>query len=78
MRALKVGRLNWVDMVWRGIVMGVVMMGIMLTLWDISALMALVIGAVAYVGGMVVLRPFSADELQTLAPITRRFRRKSV
>ncbi len=72
------GRLNWVDMVWRGIVMGAVMMGIMLILWDISALMALVIGTVAYVGGMVVLRPFSADELQTLAPITRRFRRKSV
>lgn len=72
------GRLNWVDMVWRSIIMGAVMMGIMLMLWDISAMLALVIGAVAYIGGMVILRPFSASELQTLAPITRRFRRKSV
>ncbi|MCL4252396.1 MAG: flippase, partial [Anaerolineae bacterium] len=72
------GRLNWVDMVWRSIIMGAVMMVIMLILWDISGMLALVIGTVAYIGGMVVLRPFSASELQTLAPITRRFRRKSV
>lgn len=70
------GRLNWVDMVWRGIVMGAVMMGVMLMLWDVSAMMALLIGVVIYVGGVVILRPFNTDELQMLAPITQRLRRK--
>lgn len=72
------GRLNWVDMVWRSIVMGAVMLGIMLGLSGISSLVALVMSIAVYVGGMVILRPFNADERQMLAPITRRFSRKSV
>jgi len=72
------GRLNWLDMVWRSIVMGAVMLGIMLGLSGISSLVALVMSIAVYVGGMVILRPFNADERQMLAPITRRFSRKSV
>ncbi len=72
------GKLNWVDMVWRGLVMGAVMLVVIAGLWGISPLMALIIGSGVYGGGMVFLRPFDAGELTILAPITRRFRRKSV
>ncbi|MCU0481161.1 MAG: oligosaccharide flippase family protein [Anaerolineae bacterium] len=72
------GRLNWVDMVWRSIVMGAMMLAVMLGLWGMSSLLALVMSIAVYAGGIVLLRPFNADEQQMLAPITRRFSRKSV
>ncbi|MDX2077060.1 MAG: oligosaccharide flippase family protein [bacterium] len=72
------GRLNWLDMVWRSLLMGAVMLTAMLILWNSSPLMALIIGIGVYIGGMVILRPFDAGERTMLAPITRRFSRKSV
>ncbi len=63
------GKLDWLDMVWRPAVAGAVMFAITGLLWPLAPLVALVAGGLAYAGLMIVFRPLSPREWAMLAPV---------
>ena len=64
-----VGRLQWLDMTWRPVVSGAVMLGVMGALWNLAPLVAVVTGALAYPVFLIALRPLSYREWAMLAPV---------
>lgn len=71
-----VGRLNWLDILWRPVNAALLMFLTLLIGWLIQPLLALILGSVIYLGVVLVLRPFNAEELRMLSPvIPARFRR---
>ncbi len=64
-----VGRLNWLDMLWRPIVAALVMALVTGLLWSVMPLVALVAGGVAYLVVLIALRPLNADERARLMPL---------
>jgi O-antigen/teichoic acid export membrane protein len=63
------GQLNWFDMVWRPVVAGSVMLVSMLVLWNVSPLLAIIIGLVIYPVLILLLRPLNAEERRMLRPL---------
>ncbi|MFW5691319.1 MAG: oligosaccharide flippase family protein [Chloroflexota bacterium] len=63
------GRLDWLDMVWRPAVAGGVMFGVTALLWPPLSVGALLIGGVIYAGLLLALRPLSTRERAMLAPV---------
>lgn len=66
------GRITWVDMIWRPCVAGLAMFGAIVLLQDVSIVLALVAGGVVYFFKMVLLRPLSVDEVLLVKPIVPR------
>ncbi|MFN8372231.1 MAG: polysaccharide biosynthesis C-terminal domain-containing protein [Anaerolineae bacterium] len=64
-----VGRLNWLDMLWRPALATAAMSVVLALGWNIQSFLALVIGSVVYVAVLLVLRPLSPDELGWLSPL---------
>ncbi|MBK9747044.1 MAG: oligosaccharide flippase family protein [Chloroflexi bacterium] len=72
-----VGRLNWLDMLWRPIAAALVMALVTGLLWSTMPLVALVVGGLAYLVVLIALRPLNADEITRLLPlIPARLRRR--
>ena len=63
------GRLNWLDMIWRQITAAIVMLLIMLISQPVHILAALGFGVISYPLILMVLRPFTAEELERLIPL---------
>ncbi len=63
------GRLSWVDMVWRQVVAGTVMLVAALLLWPVQPLLALIASSAVYGVLLMALRLFSPTEWAMLAPV---------
>ncbi|GAB4529913.1 MAG: hypothetical protein OHK0046_50140 [Anaerolineae bacterium] len=63
------GRLNWVDMVWRPLTAGTAMLAVMVVSWPVQPILALMAGAVLYPAVLLVLRPLSREERGMLRPL---------
>ena len=63
------GRLDWLDMVWRQGVAGAVMLALMAASWPVSPVLALLAGGIVYGGVLLALRPLSAAERHMLLPL---------
>mgnify|MGYP001411188819 CR=1 FL=1 len=64
-----IGRLNWLDMLWRPLVAALIMLAVTGALWSVLPLGALIAGAVVYVVVLMGLRPLNADEQARLGPL---------
>ena len=64
-----VGRLNWLEMVWRQVAAAGVMLAVMALLWAVSAVLAVVLGAALYPVILLLLRPFNGEEMERLLPL---------
>lgn len=72
-------RINWADLVWRQVAAGVVMIAVMLLLYPVGQIIALVVGAAAYAGCLLLLKPLNAHEADQLRDmIPERFRETRV
>ncbi len=67
--ARAVGQINWLDIIWRSILAGGAMLGVMLISWSAQPVLALVFGILVYPTALLMLRPFSADESERLLPL---------
>jgi O-antigen/teichoic acid export membrane protein len=63
------GKLNWVDMVWRSAMAGLMMMVVMLITWEFMPFLAFILGTSLYIGLMVILKPLNTEEQKMLTPI---------
>ena len=63
------GRLDWLDMVWRQAVAGAVMLALMAATWPVSPVLAMLAGGIVYSGVLLALRPLSAAERHMLLPL---------
>ncbi len=64
-----IGRLNWLDMLWRPLVAALGMLVVTGALWSVLPLAALIAGALVYVVVLLGLRPLNADEQARLGPL---------
>ena len=65
----ELGRLDWLDMIWRPIVASALMGVVLLVGWQIAPILALIAGAVTYPVVLLALRPLSESEITMLSPI---------
>ncbi len=63
------GKLDWLDMVWRPAVAGAVMLVSTALLWPVTPVLALPAGSVVYLGVLWLLRPLNAAEWSLLLPL---------
>ncbi len=63
------GRLDWLDMVWRQVIAGAAMLALMAVSWPLSPVLALPAGGIVYGGVLLALRPLSAAERHMLLPL---------
>ncbi|NWF70464.1 MAG: flippase [Chloroflexi bacterium] len=63
------GRLNWLDMLWRPTLASAALLLALLALWDTLPLLALPLGVLVYGGVLLLLRPLDADEMARLSPL---------
>ncbi|TVR20250.1 MAG: hypothetical protein EA396_10900 [Anaerolineaceae bacterium] len=66
------GRLRWLDMVWRPVVAGAAMGAVIAVLWASAPVAALLMGGAVYLGLLWRLRPLNAAEWGMLAPVLPR------
>lgn len=64
-----VGQLHWLAMLWRPALASAVLAGVLALLWNNLPLLALFIGGAIYTGVLLLLRPFSPDEMARLSPL---------
>ncbi len=64
-----IGRLNWLDMVWRQALAGGAMIGVMWISQPLPILLGSILGLLVYMLVFVFLRPLSAEESQRLLPL---------
>lgn len=64
-----IGRVAWLDILWRPIVASGVMLAVYVVLSPIQPLLALIIAGGVYAVTILALRPLSADEAAVLAPL---------
>ncbi len=64
-----VGRLNWLEMVWRQIIAAGAMLAVMALLWGGSAVLAVLLGVALYPVILLLLRPFNGEERARLLPL---------
>jgi O-antigen/teichoic acid export membrane protein len=70
------GRLAWLDMIWRPAVAGGAMLAVMLAGREISPVLAFMVAGPVYAGVLLALRPLNAEERAMLTPLLPgRFRR---
>ncbi len=72
------GRLAWLDMVWRPVVAGAVMFGTTAVIWALVPAVAVLAGGMVYLGVLWALKPLSAAEWEMVSPLLPgRLRRKN-
>jgi O-antigen/teichoic acid export membrane protein len=64
-----IGRIDWLDMLWRPVAAGAGMGMVLAFGWSIQPLVALVAATLVYFGVWIALRPLNADERARLAPL---------
>jgi hypothetical protein len=70
------GRLNWVEMVWRPVAAGGAMLTAMAVIWPLNPALAVVGGCALYPALLFVFKPLDAEERAMVAPLLPgRFRR---
>lgn len=73
------GKIGWLDMVWRPGVAGGLMAAAVIALWGTSAGLAVLVGIGVYAGVLLTLRPLNARERAMLLPLLPgRFKRRGV
>jgi O-antigen/teichoic acid export membrane protein len=63
------GSLPWGTMIWRPLLAGAAMFGVLAIGWNIQPALAVVVGGVIYGGVLFVLRPLSSEEMARLLPL---------
>ena len=63
------GRINWLDLIWRPAVAGGAMIAVMVFGWEIQPVLAFMLGSAIYPVILLALRPLSPDEITMITPI---------
>jgi O-antigen/teichoic acid export membrane protein len=64
-----VGQIDWLRIIWQPLVAGGIMFGVILIVWNAQPVLALVFGVLVYPTILLMLRPFSKDEIERLQPL---------
>jgi len=67
--ARAVGQINWLEMIWRPVTATGVMFGVMLVGWNVQPVLALLAAGLVYPTVLLMLHPFSTDEIERLMPL---------
>lgn len=63
------GRINWIDMIWRQAAAALVMLAVMLISQQIHVALVLITGITGYLLALLLLRPLSREEIERLIPL---------
>ena len=59
----------WISPLWKPVTAALVMFAALFALWPVLPILALVVGGIAYLGVLIVLRPFNDQEMGRLAAL---------